>query len=567
MVTLITVILLTGCGQVIAGTSFATTPPASALASPSAAPSSSAPLEPPQENPTVPPPPELRLWLSPNLPQALQAGWQPPAGLRMEIDRAQANLWLTIGEDSGDPLAETGWVYALAAPFPTLLDSLTADGLRQFWQGKASKELGKGQLLVSPETLAVLESWWGKANVRRVQVVATADLLDSAWQAGPGKAWAILPFESIQPRWKVIRLDGISPLDQEFDPGGYGLTVPVQINGERAALEAARQAKLAASLPTNRAANRLTVLALTGVTALSRQTAETMQREGATFPGKDIAAWLKAADLTHISNEVSFYADCPDPGPNRRDMRFCSAPEYIQLLESVGADIIELTGNHILDWGFKPFLDTLQMYHQRGWQVYGGGANLSSAQRSLLIEHNGNRLAFIGCSPSGPEPVWATLDTPGSAPCDLNELEIRITQLREEGWLVIVTLQQIETDGYVPAVAQGMPDFRRLASAGAVIVSGSQSHYPQTMTFVNDSFVHYGLGNLFFDQMDLLATRQGFIDRHVFYEGRYLGVELLTTLIEDHARPRPMTPAERAAFLATLFSLSQWSGEPTGNQP
>jgi poly-gamma-glutamate synthesis protein (capsule biosynthesis protein) len=106
-----------------------------------------------------------------------------------------------------------------------------------------------------------------------------------------------------------------------------------------------------------------------------------------------------------------------------------------------------------------------------------------------------------------------------------------------------------------------MPDFRSLASAGAVIVSGSQSHYPQTMTFVDGNFVHYGLGNLFFDQMDQLATRQGFVDRHVFYDGRYLGVELLTTVIEDYARPRPMTPAERNELLSLIFSLSHWAGE------
>jgi hypothetical protein len=448
----------------------------------------------------------------------------------------------------------TAWIYALAAPFPTLSDSVSSTSLRRTWQGEQpAGALKEGLILVSAETRGVLEAWWGPASAERVQTVAEDQLLKSAWQAGPGKAWAILPFESLQPRWKVLRVNGASPLDKEFDPRRYALAVPIQLVAAAGDLQATQQAGWSIHLPTNRDPARLTTLVLTGVTALSRQTAERMATEGATYPGRDIGAWLKTADLAHISNEVSFNPECPPPGPARRDMRFCSAPENIELLESLGTDIVELTGNHILDWGFEPFIETLAMYRQRGWQVYGGGANLSEARQTLQIEHNGNRLAFIGCSPAGPPSVWATIDTPGSAPCDWSELETRIAGLRQQGWLPIVTLQAVETDGYLPAVAQSMPNFRRLASAGAVVVSGSQSHFPQTMTFVNDSFVHYGLGNLFFDQMDLLATRQGFVDRHVFYDGRYLGVELLTTLIEDYARPRPMTANERSTFLNTIF--------------
>jgi hypothetical protein len=551
-------LLFAGCNQVMVSTPTVSglpeTRPAALTVAPTAQPGPTAASTP---TTTVP----LRLWLSPDLPHGFRSELKLPTGLLKAAEREQANLWLAIADESGDTLVETRWVYALAAPFPTLADSLAADDLRQLWQGLPGSKLEGSQILVSPDTLAVFESWWGQADAGSVQVSAETDLLTTAWQVGAGNVWAILPFEAIQPRWKVLRVDGISPLEQDFDARQYGLSVPLQVMGQAAAIEAARQAGLALTLPSNRQPDRLTVLALTGVTALSRQTAETMQREGNTYPGRDISEWLRTADLTHISNEVSFNSGCPAPGPARRDMRFCSAPEYIELLESIGTDIVELTGNHILDWGFEPFLDTLLMYKQRGWQVYGGGANLSDAQRSLLIEHNGNRLAFIGCSPSGPPTVWATIDTPGSAPCNLRELETRIARLRQEGWLPVVTLQHVETDGYLPAVAQGMPDFRRLARAGAVIVSGSQSHYPQTMTFVNDSFVHYGLGNLFFDQMDLLATRQGFIDRHFFYDGRYLGVELQTTLIEDYARPRPMTPDERATFLSTIFSLSQWNGE------
>jgi poly-gamma-glutamate synthesis protein (capsule biosynthesis protein) len=112
--------------------------------------------------------------------------------------------------------------------------------------------------------------------------------------------------------------------------------------------------------------------------------------------------------------------------------------------------------------------------------------------------------------------------------------------------------------------------FHSVADAGAVVVSGSQAHFPHIMEFRGDSFIHYGLGNFFFDQMTYIlpdgkvidGTRREFIDRHVFYDGHYLGVELLTAMMEDYSTPRPMTEAERVPFLSEYFNLSGWMPVP-----
>jgi poly-gamma-glutamate synthesis protein (capsule biosynthesis protein) len=58
--------------------------------------------------------------------------------------------------------------------------------------------------------------------------------------------------------------------------------------------------------------------------------------------------------------------------------------------------------------------------------------------------------------------------------------------------------------------------------------------------------------------MDMPGTRQTFIDTYVIYDGRLLSVELWTGLIEDYARPRLMTPAEREQLLRTIFQASGW---------
>jgi len=135
-----------------------------------------------------------------------------------------------------------------------------------------------------------------------------------------------------------------------------------------------------------------------------------------------------------------------------------------------------------------------------------------------------------------------------------------IRRLREQGYLPIVTVQYLEAYEYAPTEPQ-MRDFRRLAEAGAVMVQGSQAHQAQTMEFHGETFVHYGLGNFFFDQMWSDGTRQEFVDRFTFYEGRLLNIDLRTAILEEFGRPRPMTvgdaapEADRQKFLTLIFGL------------
>ena len=52
---------------------------------------------------------------------------------------------------------------------------------------------------------------------------------------------------------------------------------------------------------------------MTGVTALVRGTADRMEKNGVLYPGEEIRSVLRAADLTHVSNEISFDAELSHP--------------------------------------------------------------------------------------------------------------------------------------------------------------------------------------------------------------------------------------------------------------
>ena len=512
---------------------------------------------------SITPPAELQVWFEPGTPADLRRSVLKSDKIQPAAVESQTNL--RIGPGIGKAIVAQ-WVYALAAPFPTLEDGISLADLKSTWQGKQVKSFAGHGLIVSADTRAVFEKIWGPTGAA-VRTVLPADLADTAWKEKT--TWAILPFEDIQPRWKVLRIDGHSPLDKDFQAAVYGLNAAFGMDGSPSMVEKLNQAvpQLAAGPFTNRDPQHLTVLMMTGTTALVRGSAWFMQQKGLLFPGTLVRDWLRGADITHISNESSFNPKCPNPDPNDPNLRFCSQPQNIQLLEDVGTDIVELTGNHLNDFGSEWLGYSVEMFRQRGWLFYGGGVNQEQARRPVTLEHNGNRIAFIGCNMAGPKTDWATSDKPGTADCDypgMDYVEAEVRRLKAAGYLTIVTFQFFESVDPRPLPVH-YRDFRRMADAGAIIVSGSQSHIPQAMELRNDGFIHYGLGNLFFDQMDTPwpDSKDEFLDRHIFYNGKYLGVELLTARLVEWVKPRPMTASERETLLIRIFAVSGWPDSST----
>ena len=506
---------------------------------------------------------DLTIWISPAVPAGLRSKLNLPSMIK-QVDQAEnASLKLepVSGQSETARVVPIQWFYAVVAPFPTLQDDVNLSDIQNAWFGKPVDIFGGKPLMMEESTRLALESVWGPPDDGLIKVVDGQSLLQQAWNDMP--AWAIVPFDELEPRWKVLHLNGMDLLDKKFDPAAYPLVVGFDLVGDAPSLRAMVSSGIdlqSLAPQTNRDINKMTVLVMTGTTALVRNTALKMEENGVLYPARDIGDWLRDADLTHISNEVSFDQTCPPAVPLREEMRFCSSPSYLDLLKNINANVIELTGNHLVDWGIDPLLFTLDLYRQNNLPYYGGGENLEDARKPLFIENHGNRLVFLGCNTTGPENDWATADQPGANPCDLDALEAQIKNLRGQGFLPIVTFQHFEYgtfDGYKPQSGQRV-DFLRMSAAGAVIVSGSQAHYPLAKTFVGQNFVDYGLGNLFFDQMEDFA-RPEFIDRHVFYDGRYISTELLTAILEDYAKPRPMTAAERVKILTDIFAASDWN--------
>lgn len=489
---------------------------------------------------------DILFWIAPEIPDALRVIAELLStleGVVLVEDEADAEVRLEAGGDV--PLAV--WVYAMVVPFPRTRDSIDSDDLQAIW----STGQGYTEIFMSASTEAAMETVLGTPSMDGVTVQAGAVDPEEHWYSST--AMAIVPFEELELRWKVLSVDDSSPIHSDFDPAEYPLVVVYGLSGPDPAVQ--RIEGMLNWPAINREPQKLTVLTMTGTTALARTTAARMMQYGVGYPARDILPWLQDADILHVSNEVSFAENCPTPDPLQIDLRFCSDPENLGLLELIGADVIELTGNHNMDWGEEAFLYSLDLYEAMDVVTFGGGHTLAEAQQGVLVEHNGNHFLFLGCNRAGPESAWADEDSPGAAPCDYETLLPQITAARAAGVIPVFTFQWYENSTISYAFREAA---RSVVDAGAAIVSGSQAHEPLGFEFYGDGFIHYGLGNLFFDQMQAEELRREFIDRYVIYDGRVISLELLTAMLEDYARPRPMVTWERELLLRDMFTMSGW---------
>ncbi|MFN2195602.1 MAG: hypothetical protein ACK2UW_05700, partial [Anaerolineales bacterium] len=139
----------------------------------------------------------LTLYVDGQLPDGVRTALALPEWLSFTDTPENASLTLTAGEP---PVGR--WIYALVAPFPTIPAEVSQEDLRKAWNGKKSGPFGGEPLLMSADTYQLWASAWGAAEPGAVKTLPAKELLNAAWERG--KAWAIVPFEALEPRWKVL---------------------------------------------------------------------------------------------------------------------------------------------------------------------------------------------------------------------------------------------------------------------------------------------------------------------------------------------------------------------------
>ncbi len=541
----------------------------------------------------------LALFLSPDIPWdiagplgATLAAGQSSGGqpIAFVAEPENASVVLQWGPLESQSTGKTRFqrTYVLVVPLATVRDEITLDEFIAHWQGS-----GQAPLLLGDHTAAAFTALYGEPGAT---LVPESDLLIQL-QNTPGSV-GLIPFDHVDPTYKVLQVDGINPLNNAFEPVGDPLTFAFTLRGpgSEIILPLIDDAGIA---QTNRDPKLLTSLVMTGVTAMARLTAARMERHGYDYPARHIADELIVADITHVGNEIPFIKGCK-VNPSANNLTFCSKPAYWAALQAIGADIVGLSGNHVNDFGRKGARESIAFYRDNGIPIYGSGLDTAEACAPLMWEHNGNKFAFIAALSYWPKSAWATDTKPGACyyyRCSEKDFDFwpdphacqkatlsktlseglydnkatileTVQQLSSEVDVVSVELQHYETYHAKPTVKQ-VRKFRELRQAGADIITGVQSHVPQAMESYglddlgSAGIIVYGLGNFFFDQMWSWNTRSGLIARHIIYDGRLINTEILTTMLHDYAQPRWDNSKQRARMLRRVFQSTPDKPNPS----
>lgn len=299
---------------------------------------------------------------------------------------------------------------------------------------------------------------------------------------------------------------------------------------------------------------------MTGVTALTRvMMTKLASVKDPLYFSKLIGDYLADADITHVSNEVSF-----KPGCQVSYTVFCSPPEMIEVLKASGVDLVELTGNHNNDTGNQYNTETINLYKSLGWQTIGGGLNTEEAAKFYTADQKGSKVSFLAYNypdtPNGNAISGAT--TAGANSFDFDRIATEIESAKKLSNFIVVNVQFWECyaypDGYLefPQCDGPIPKqkevFRQLIDLGADMVIGSSAHQPQTYELYNGKPIYYGLGNLYFDQTQWPGTERGIILSHYFNGGKLLQTKLSPTVYDKDLQTRLMTNDQALSLLERL---------------
>ena len=387
----------------------------------------------------------------------------------------------------------------------------------------------------------------GESNLARLQAQGFAihadteqvhdlRLFNALWLSS-GK-FTLLPFDELHLRLRPLWLDNLPVVDQLDD---YPLVFE--------------------SDSPNFDPDMLTRITLSGTTALTRHTLAALDGMGLAAAASGIQDYVQLADYFHITNEASIAPGCPElhDGVLADQSSMCMKREHAALFDLLDVDVVDLSGNHIADYGYEALLDTLHHFEARGMQLVGGGRSQAQARQPLVLESKDSRIAWLACNAIGPAYALANDDPeaqlgrrPGAAFCNKVWLQEQLAVLSAQYDVVILTLQFREFSGFKPT-ERHIHDYQAYAEWGADVVIGTAQHQPMSIDLYptrrgETAYIHYGLGNLFFDQ-EIWGQRRFFMDTLYIHDGRLLGVELFPGIIDDRARPRLLDGADGFNFL------------------
>ena len=227
----------------------------------------------------------------------------------------------------------------------------------------------------------------------------------------------------------------------------------------------------------------------------------------------------RAPDLRIVNLETSVTTS--DDYWQGKGINYRMNPDNVGCLTAAGIDCCAIANNHVIDWGYDGFEETLATLRAAGLGPAGGGLSAKEAEAPAVFDlgAKGRVLVFgFGAASSGIPPAWAAGPTrPGVnlLPQTIGAAETFVTDsiaaYRRPGDLVIASIHWGGNWGYeIPAEHQELAH-ALVGRAGVDLIHGHSSHHALGIEILDGRPIIYGCG-------DFVNDYEG-ISGHAEYRG------------------------------------------------
>ncbi len=221
---------------------------------------------------------------------------------------------------------------------------------------------------------------------------------------------------------------------------------------------------------------------------------------GGNFPFEKIKSEFDDIDIVAGNLESPFSSNNLYPAfEMKTPLR--AEPVYAKALKCAGFNVLNMSNNHILDYGEEAAKDTQILLDEHDIKYFGYGANLKQAKKMRVVSIDSTRVGFVGYTDVVIDsPFFAGPDSRGVVKFDIDDAIVDTINNKKMVDLLVINLHWGIEYFHLPTPVQ-IDNARKLIDAGADIIIGHHPHVLQGIEKYKNGIIAYSLGNFLFSEI------------------------------------------------------------------